>query len=123
MPLYDSAAIPPDARRARARTLAPCGFVGPVLFTTLVILQGALIPEHSHVRLPISALAAWPTGWIQNVNFFVAGLLTIAFAYGLHLRVQRPLHLHVGHRYRRAGAVRRARGFAIEDGRLRRVSR
>ena len=72
----------------RAGTLALCGFIGPVLFTALVILQGALIPEHSHVRLPISALAAWPTGWIQNLNFFAAGILTIAFAYGLHLGVQ-----------------------------------
>jgi hypothetical membrane protein len=59
-----------------------------VLFTVLVILQGPLIPAHSHVSLPISALEAWPTGWIQKLNFWVVGFLNIAFAYALHLGVQ-----------------------------------
>jgi hypothetical membrane protein len=68
--------------------LALTGIVGPVLFTVLVILQGLLIPAYSHVSLPISALEAWPTGWIQRLNFWVVGLLNIAFAYGLHLGVQ-----------------------------------
>ena len=40
------------------------------------------------MRLPISALAAWPTGWIQNVNFYVMGVLTMAFAVALHHGVQ-----------------------------------
>jgi hypothetical membrane protein len=59
------------------------------MFTALVVLQGLLIPEYSHVRLPISALAAWPTGWIQNLNFWMFGSLTMAFAYGLHVGIQR----------------------------------
>jgi hypothetical membrane protein len=54
------------------------------LFTTLVIVQGALLPDYSHVRMVISALAAWPSGWIQVVNFYVAGALTMAFAWALH---------------------------------------
>ena len=54
----------------------------------LVVLQGLLLPDYSHVRLPISALAAWPTGWIQNVNFCVAGVLTMVFAVALHHGVQ-----------------------------------
>ena len=45
------------------------GLIGPVLFSTAIVVQGAMLPEYSHVRLPISALAAWPTGWIQNINF------------------------------------------------------
>src|SRR5262245_10660801 len=73
---------------SRVRTLALAGIAGPVLFTALVILQGLLIPEYSHVRLPISALEAWPTGWIQRLNFWAIGLLNIAFAYALHQRVQ-----------------------------------
>jgi len=36
------------------------------------------------VQLPISALSAWPWGWLQNLNFFVFGLLMIAFAVDLH---------------------------------------
>jgi hypothetical protein len=49
--------------------LALAGVAGPLLFTVFVILQGLLIPAYSHVRLPISALEAWPTGWrIQRLN-------------------------------------------------------
>ena len=75
-------------RRPRTSALALAGIIGPIWFTTLVILQGLLLPDYSHVRLPISALAAWPTGWIQNVNFYVAGVLAMAFAVALHHGVQ-----------------------------------
>ena len=72
----------------RVRTLALAGIIGPIFFTTLVVLQGFLLPEYSHVRMPISALAAWPNGWIQTINFYVVGLLMMAFAVALHLSVQ-----------------------------------
>jgi uncharacterized protein DUF998 len=49
--------------------LALAGIIGPVVFATLMVVQGFLLPDYSHVRLPISALAAWPTGWIQVLNF------------------------------------------------------
>jgi hypothetical membrane protein len=71
-----------------AKTLALAGIIGPVVFTTLVVVQGFLLPDYSHVRLPISALAAWPTGWIQILNFCVSGALIVAFAFGLHMGVQ-----------------------------------
>lgn len=77
-----------DWGRPRTSTLALAGIIGPIWFTTLVVLQGFLLPDYSHVRLPISALAAWPTGWIQNINFYVAGALIIAFAAALHAGVQ-----------------------------------
>jgi hypothetical membrane protein len=72
----------------RPRTLALAGIIGPVWFITLVIVQGLLLPDYSHVRMPVSALAAWPTGWIQVLNFCVAGALTIAFAFGMHAGVR-----------------------------------
>ena len=75
-------------RRRLTSTLALAGIIGPLLFTSLVGLQGLLLPDYSHVSQPISALAAWPTGWIQNVNFYVAGALTMTFAVALHLGVQ-----------------------------------
>lgn len=75
-------------RRSRARTLALAGIIGPIWFTTLVVVQGVLLPDYSHVRMPISALAAWPTGWIQTLNFYVTGALAIAFGFGLHHAVQ-----------------------------------
>ena len=65
------------------------GIAGPILFTVLVILQGLLQPDYSHVKEPISALAAWPAGWIQNLNFFVSGALMTAFVLGLN-SVVRP---------------------------------
>ena len=75
-------------RRPRTSTLALAGVIGPIWFTTLVVLQGLLLPDYSHVRLPISALAAWPTGWIQNINFHVTGTLAMVFAAALHHGVQ-----------------------------------
>jgi hypothetical membrane protein len=71
-----------------AKTLALTGVIAPVGFTALVIVQGFLLPDYSHVKMPISALAAWPTGWIQILNFCVSGALIVMFAFGLHRGVQ-----------------------------------
>jgi hypothetical membrane protein len=69
--------------------LALCGILAPVLFATLVVLQGWLQPDYSHVKLPISALAAWPAGWIQVLNFWITGTLLVMFAVALHAGVRR----------------------------------
>jgi len=68
--------------------LALAGITAPIWFTVLVIVQSLLQPDYSHVLLPISALAAWPYGWLQNLNFLVFGPLMIAYAIGLHRGVQ-----------------------------------
>ena len=61
------------------------GLIGPVLFTLTWVAQELFrIEEYSPIREPVSALAAGPNGWIQTLNFAVFGLLTIAFAAGLH---------------------------------------
>ena len=65
------------------------GIVGPVWFAVLVVIQGMLQPDYSHVRMPISALTAYDTGWIQVLNFWVTGALTATFALSLH-RVVAP---------------------------------
>lgn len=79
-----------DAEQIRlVSRLALAGFIGPVVFAALILVQGFLLPDYSHVRFPISALAAWPTGWIQVLNFCVFGALTLVFAYALH-RAVRP---------------------------------
>jgi hypothetical membrane protein len=65
-------------------SLAIAGMIGPIFFITLVIAQGILQPDYSHIAMPISALAAWPAGWVQNLNFFVASALNAAFAVGVH---------------------------------------
>jgi hypothetical membrane protein len=61
------------------------GMVGPVLFTAAFLVQEAFRRgEYDPVAEPVSALEAGPYGWIQQINFVVFGLLTIAFAVGLH---------------------------------------
>jgi hypothetical membrane protein len=71
-------------RRSVIAALAVAGIAGPVIFVVVVIIQSLLHPDYSDMALPISALAAWPGGWVQNVNFIVFGLLMIAYAVGLH---------------------------------------
>jgi hypothetical membrane protein len=66
------------------KPLAYAGIAGPIIFTVLVIVQGVLQPDYSHIRQPISALAAWPLGWIQEIAFLILGLSMMTFAYGLH---------------------------------------
>ena len=46
-------------------------------------------PDYSHIALPISALTAWPAGWVQRLNFYVTAALMAAFALSLH-RTVRP---------------------------------
>ena len=69
---------------SRTRALALAGIVGPIWSATVIALQGALQPEYSHVKMPISALAALPLGWMQNLNFYVTGVLVMLFVIGLH---------------------------------------
>jgi hypothetical membrane protein len=58
--------------------------IGPLFFIALVIVQGVLHPDYSHIAMPISALAAWPAGWMQNLNFFLLGTLNAGLTIGLH---------------------------------------
>jgi hypothetical membrane protein len=80
------------AGRLPVAPLAIAGIIAPLWFVTLVIVQGILQPDYSHSAMPISALAAWPAGWMQCVNFFVFATLMAAFAIGLH-HVVLPTHL------------------------------
>jgi hypothetical membrane protein len=81
-------------RRGVISALAVAGVAGPIIFVLVVVVQSLLHPDYSQVKLPISALAAWPGGWIQSANFVVFGTLTIACAIGLHLGV-RPSRLGI----------------------------
>lgn len=77
-------------RRPGPAWLAVAGIVGPILFTVAFIVQGLFrLQEYSPISETVSALEAGPNGWIQQVNFVVFGILTLAFAVGLH-RGTRP---------------------------------
>jgi hypothetical membrane protein len=73
--------------RSMIAALAAAGIAGPTIFALVDLMQSVLRQDHSLVQHPISALAAGPSGWIQNVNFLLFGLLMIAYAIGLHLGV------------------------------------
>jgi hypothetical membrane protein len=75
--------------RTSVVALSIAGLVAPIWFTTLVIVQEILQPDYSRIEMPISALAAWPAGWMQRINFYAFGALMAAFAIAVH-RSLRP---------------------------------
>ena len=71
------------------------GIIGPILFTATFLAQERFrVGEYSPIAEQVSALEAGPNGWIQQANFVVFGLLTIAFAVGLH-RGLRPTRVGI----------------------------
>jgi hypothetical membrane protein len=69
--------------------LAWAGISGPLIFTACYMVQEAFrTEEYSPIVEPVSALEAGPNGWIQQVNFVVFGILTLAYAAGLHRGVR-----------------------------------
>ena len=72
-------------RRTVITALAVAGILGPILFTVAFVAQQLLRRgEYSPIAERVSALEAGTGGWVQQVNFVVFGLLTIAFVVGLH---------------------------------------
>jgi hypothetical membrane protein len=65
------------------------GILGPILFTVTFLAQEVFrAAEYSSIAEPVSALEAGPNGWVQQANFVVFGVLTIAFAVGLQFGVR-----------------------------------
>jgi hypothetical protein len=65
------------------------GLAGPVLFTAAFLGQEILhAGEYSPIAQPVHELEAELNGWVQQINFVVLGLSTMAFAVGLHLGVR-----------------------------------
>jgi hypothetical protein len=76
-------------RRRVTTALAVAGILGPILFTVAFVAQELFRRgEYSPMAERVSALEAGPGGWVQQANFVVFGLLTIAFAVGLHWRMR-----------------------------------
>jgi hypothetical membrane protein len=70
--------------------LSFCGIAAPAVFVLLVIIAGAYYPGYSHMTHAISELGgvAAQNPLIQNVNFFISGVLIVAFALGLHRNLE-----------------------------------
>ena len=78
----------PSRTSSTPARLIVAGLIAPFPFIALVIVQGILQPDYSHVVQPISALAALPLGWLQNINFYIVGTLMTAYAIGLHFALR-----------------------------------
>ncbi|WP_214317624.1 DUF998 domain-containing protein [Nonomuraea sediminis] len=75
-----------DSRRSAqgwTRILLACGFA-PLVFVVVILLNGALQPGYDPINRWGSELSNGDGGWIQIANFVVTGLLTMAFAAGIH---------------------------------------
>ena len=73
-----------DARGDRlTRWLLAAGVVGPLLFVIALFVEGATRPDYSAWRNFGSELSLSSQGWEQVANFYLCGLLCIAFAFGL----------------------------------------
>ena len=82
--------IDTDRQQHLLSRAAWAGIVGPILFTIAFLIQQlARRHEYDPVAETVSALEAGPYGWVQQVNFVVLSVLTIAFAIGLHLSIRR----------------------------------
>jgi len=60
-----------------------CGAIAGLFFTLSWIIQEALRVDYNPLMHPISSLAYGPTGWMQVVTFFIAGVLILLFGYGV----------------------------------------
>ena len=71
--------------------LAACGLLGPVQFTLAWAALGFVRPDYSHRRQFISelAVAGAPFAGVMTSAFLLLGLLSLAFALGLHRGISR----------------------------------
>jgi hypothetical protein len=65
------------------RSLLTYGAVAGPLWAVVSLAQAALRPDYTITQAPLSALSNGSLGWLQILNFIVAGVLTILGAVGL----------------------------------------
>lgn len=73
---------------AKAKILLTVGAVAGPLFTLMWIVESLTRADYNSLRHPVSSLALGDFGWVQVANFIVAGLLSLAFAFGLWLALR-----------------------------------
>jgi hypothetical membrane protein len=69
------------------------GMLGPALFIATFTIEGLLRPGYDPRRMFVSELALGPRGWVQALNFWVLGLLLLAFSIGVAAELSRPRDL------------------------------
>jgi hypothetical membrane protein len=80
-----------SARTARTRRLLWCGVAAGPLFVVVTTVDALMSEGFDIRRHGISLLSLGDRGWIQVLNFIVAGLLSISFGEGVRrVWVRRP---------------------------------
>src|SRR6266699_4444573 len=69
--------------------LLVCGVMAGPLFVAVFVVEGATRRGYHPLRNSVSSLSLTGSGWMQSLDFIVAGLLTLAFAAGVR-EVLRP---------------------------------
>lgn len=77
------------ANSGRPRALLAAGALGCPLFIIVFLIAGAIRPDYSALRYPVSSLSIGPQGWLQVANFLITGILIIAFAVGIRHTLSR----------------------------------
>lgn len=72
----------------KTKRLLTGGAIAGPLFVITFLIEGATRADYNPLRHPVSSLALGDFGWIQVLNFIVAGLLTLIFAIGLRLALR-----------------------------------
>lgn len=67
----------------RTRWLLRAGVLAGPLFVVVVTAQMLVRDGYDLLQHPLSMLALGEGGWVQSVNFVIAGILSLAFAVGL----------------------------------------
>ncbi|MFI5678039.1 DUF998 domain-containing protein [Streptomyces cellulosae] len=65
------------------QALLACGMAAGPLFTLAYLLEGTSHVDYHPFRHPVSSLSLGRAGWVQTVNFLLAGLLSLLFAAAL----------------------------------------
>jgi hypothetical protein len=69
--------------RSKAQTALLAAGFGGILFVLTFLVLGAMTPNYDAMRETISALEFTTLGFAQRINFFVFGLMLMAFALAL----------------------------------------
>jgi hypothetical membrane protein len=72
-----------------ARRLLWCGLAAPIVFAAFAAVESALRPGYSQMADVISDLGVGPYWYLQTLNFFLTGMLIVAFAFGLRFALGR----------------------------------
>jgi len=62
---------------------ALCGISAPIIFALLVVVASLARQDYSQTSNFVSDLGVGPYSFIQNINFFIFGILSIGLALGL----------------------------------------